>query len=62
MMNTNDSDLDMSDDNDDIFIDEKLDNEKFAFKRDVRAEIEKKLELLALKKNTGDFYDDLTFN
>jgi hypothetical protein len=33
-----------------------------ASKRDVRAEIEKRLEMIALRKKMSDFYEDELFN
>jgi len=55
----------MSDDDNDELEEESLDleksfaNKELSSKRDIRAEIERKLELLELKKLTGDsVYDD----
>ena len=61
MIDTDDSDFDIPEESD-IPISDKLDRDMLAAKKDVRAEIEKKLELLALRKSTKDFYDDITFN
>jgi hypothetical protein len=66
MIDTADTDFDTDDDDDDFTdsdsIDENLDKESLKSKRDIRAEIEKKLELIALRKKMSDFYDDEIFN
>ncbi len=67
MIDTDDTDFDASEDNDDfsediISIDENMNKEMNASKRDVRAEIEKRLEMIALRKKMSDFYDDELFN
>jgi hypothetical protein len=66
MINTEDPDFNADGDIDDFTgtdsLDETLQKDALKLKRDIRAEIEKRLELIALRKKTSDFYDDEIFN
>lgn len=66
MIDTEDSDFDADDDIDDFTDTDSivafLEKDDLKSKRDVRAEIEKRLELFALRKKMSDFYDDEIFN
>ena len=66
MIDTEDADFDADDDIDDFSDDDSivdiLEKDDLKSKRDVRAEIEKRLELIALRKTMSDFYDDEIFN
>jgi hypothetical protein len=65
MNDIDDEDVDMLDEDNDFFefeSENKLAKDGLASKRDFRTEIEKKLELLALKKLTDDYFYDEVFD